>query len=205
MMNTKTSKAPSKATSKVTKVIDTKAKTEAQKAEVKKPVVNEATKPTKPASLPKNEAKKVEDPKNEAPRNEPKVEVKKETPKAEAPKSAPKETAKAVSTITQIVVNGKPLSAGAQVREMFTKALEAGKIKAEQVKILTDADKTKEAFGLRYAMLKPATDNPEDRKVNGFARYGKATVKVSGKDYFICNDWYKRNIPHFKEWIDSLK
>lgn len=186
MMNTKTSKAPSKATSKVVKTTT---------KEATKPVVNEATKPTKPASLPKSEA----------PKSETKVEVKKETPKAEAPKSALKETAKAVSTITQIVVNGKPLSAGAQVREMFTKALEAGKIKAEQVKILTDADKTKEVLGIRYAFIKVATDKKEDRLVNGCPRYGKATVKVNGKECWVTNDIYTRNIPKFTEWIKSLK
>lgn len=188
------------------------AQTQTKKAEVKKAHVAQVTKaqvakaPAKPVvtQTSKPAPKPVEKPVVEKPK------AVAETAKAPAKPVTKAETVKAetkqvVSSVTQIVVNGKPLSAGAQVREMFTKALEAGKIKAEQVKILTDADKTKEAFGLRYAMLKPATDNPEDRKVNGFARYGKATVKVNGKDYFVCNDIYARNIPKFTEWIKSLK
>lgn len=180
------------------------AQTQTKKAEVKKaqatkapaePAVTQISKPApKPVAKPV-----VEKPKAVA-----------ETAKAPAKPVAKAETVKAetkqvVSSVTQIVVNGKPLSAGAQVREMFTKALEAGKIKAEQVKILTDADKTKEVLGIRYAFIKVATDKKEDRLVNGCPRYGKATVKVNGKECWVTNDIYTRNIPKFTEWIKSLK
>lgn len=184
-----------------TKKVDTK-KVEAKKVEVKAEVKTETKKVASPKVETKvevkTEANKVE---TKAETKKP-VEAKTET-KTETPKAVTK--TKAVSTITQIVVNGKPLSAGAQVREMFAKALEEKKIKAEQIAILTDTEKTKETLGIRYAFLKVATDKKEDRLVNGCPRYGKATVKVNGKAMWMTNDVYARNLPKFKAWIDALK
>lgn len=205
---------------KVQAKVDTKVevKTETKKVETKKvasPKVEAKKVEAKKVETPKTEAKKLEVKKVETKAEtkkpvEVKTETKTETPKVVAPKAEtkPAEIKKPVETPRVEIktdANGKPLSIGATIRQMFSEALKAGKIKAEQVKILVDEEKTYDVLGIRYAFLKVATDNPDDRKISGFARYGKQTVNVGGKTMWICNDLYKRNVPKFAEWIKSLK
>ena len=67
------------------------------------------------------------------------------------------------------------------------------------------AENTKDAFGVRYAFFKEATDNSDDRKVKGFARYSSKTVDIDGISYWITNDIYKRNLPKIVAWVASFK
>jgi hypothetical protein len=97
----------------------------------------------------------------------------------------------------------KQPSAGKQIRELFINNL--SKLTDKEMEILTSAEKTKEVLKIRYAFLKEATENKDDRKVNGNARYGAKTITINDKSYWCCNDLYERNIDVFKAWIETLK
>jgi hypothetical protein len=96
----------------------------------------------------------------------------------------------------------KKQSAGKQIREMFESVIP--KLKDEQLEILTSAEKTKEVLKIRYAFLKKSTDNKDDRKVNGNARYGAKTISINDVEYWMTNDLYSRNIEVFKRWIENI-
>lgn len=98
----------------------------------------------------------------------------------------------------------KEISASKQAVSMIMELLD-GPSKAEALEILTNAENTKDAFGVRYAFLKEATDNSDDRKVKGFARYSSKTVDIDGIGYWITNDIYKRNLPKIAAWVESFK
>ena len=105
---------------------------------------------------------------------------------------------------TPQVPKSKEISASKQAVSMIMELLK-GPSKAEALEILTNAENTKDAFGVRYAFLKEATDNSDDRKVKGFARYSSKTVDIDGIGYWITNDIYKRNLPKIAAWVDSFK
>ena len=105
------------------------------------------------------------------------------------------------------VINASKLkkkSAGAQIRELFAKALADGKITADIVKMLLSADDTKKTLNIRYAFLKPVTKNPNDRKIGGHARYATTAIQIGDKKFWVTNDLYEKQIKRFETWVMSL-
>ena len=90
------------------------------------------------------------------------------------------------------------------VNEMIMKVL-TGPKSAEAFEVLTDQAKCHELLKIRYSFLKEVTENDEDRKINGFARYAKKTIEYNGKQYWTCNDLYKRNIKPIEAWAKTMK
>ena len=90
------------------------------------------------------------------------------------------------------------------VNEMIMKVLNGPK-NNEAFEVLTDQAKCHELLKIRYAFLKEVTENDEDRKINGFARYAKKVIEYEGKNYWTCNDLYKRNIKAVEEWAKTMK
>ena len=105
------------------------------------------------------------------------------------------------------VINASKLkkkSAGAQIRELFAKALADGRITADVVKLLLSTDDTKKTLNIRYAFLKPVTKNPNDRKIGGHARYATTVIQIGDKKFWVTNDLYEKQINRFETWIASL-
>ena len=105
------------------------------------------------------------------------------------------------------VINASKLkkkSAGAQIRELFAKALADGKITADVVKMLLSTDDTKKTLNIRYAFLKPVTKNPNDRKISGHARYATTVIQIGDKKFWVTNDLYEKQIKRFETWVMSL-
>ena len=98
----------------------------------------------------------------------------------------------------------KPQSAGAKIRAMFEKILTDGKVTADVMKVLTNIDETKKVLNIRYAFLKPVTKNPNDRKINGHARYGTAIIEIDGNKFWLTNDLYAKQVEIFEKWAKSL-
>ncbi|MBR6012263.1 MAG: hypothetical protein IK062_00595 [Selenomonadaceae bacterium] len=121
--------------------------------------------------------------------NKPEVKVEEQKPTAKNP---PKES------------KIKPQSAGAKIRAMFEKILNDGKVTADVMKILTNVEETKKVLSIRYAFLKPVTKNPNDRKINGHARYGTAIVEIKGEKFWLTNDLYAKQVEIFEKWTKSL-
>ena len=97
----------------------------------------------------------------------------------------------------------KKPSAGKQIRDLFESIVP--KLKDEHLEILTSQEKTKDVLKIRYPFLKEVKNEKDERKINNCPRYGKNTVKINDKDYYICNDLYERNIEIFKKWCETLK
>lgn len=125
----------------------------------------------------------------------------------------PEKSAKVESTpiiseqVMSNVINASKLkkkSAGAQIRELFAKALADGKITADVVKMLLSTDDTKKTLNIRYAFLKPVTKNPNDRKIGGHARYATTAIKIGDKKFWVTNDLYEKQINRFETWVMSL-
>lgn len=123
-------------------------------------------------------------------------------------KSAKVETAPIISEqVMSNVINASKLkkkSAGAQIRELFAKALADGKITADVVKMLLSTDDTKKTLNIRYAFLKPVTKNPNDRKIGGHARYATTAIQIGDKKFWVTNDLYEKQIKRFETWVMSL-
>lgn len=124
-------------------------------------------------------------------------EIKKESTKIQ--KEIPKET----TQVTKEKSFEKRPSAGKQIRTLFEAILP--KLTKEHLEMLTSAEKTKETLKIRYAFIKEVKNEKDERKVNGHCRYGKNTIKINNKDYYITNDLYQRNIETFKAWVESIK
>ena len=118
------------------------------------------------------------------------------------------ETAPIISEqVMNNVINASKLkkkSAGAQIRELFAKALADGKITADVVKMLLSTDDTKKTLNIRYAFLKPVTKNPNDRKIGGHARYATTAIQIGDKKFWLTNDLYEKQIKRFETWVMSL-
>lgn len=118
------------------------------------------------------------------------------------------ETAPIISEqVMSNVINASKLkkkSAGAQIRELFAKALADGKITADVVKMLLSTDDTKKTLNIRYAFLKPVTKNPNDRKIGGHARYATTAIQIGDKKFWVTNDLYEKQIKRFEDWVASL-
>ena len=118
------------------------------------------------------------------------------------------ETAPIISEqVMNNVINASKLkkkSAGAQIRELFAKALADGKITADVVKLLLSTDDTKKTLNIRYAFLKPVTKNPNDRKIIGHARYATTAIQIGDKKFWVTNDLYEKQIERFEKWTASL-
>ena len=123
-------------------------------------------------------------------------------------KSVKVETAPIISEqVMSNVINASKLkkkSAGAQIRELFAKALADGKITADVVKMLLSTDDTKKTLNIRYAFLKPVTKNPNDRKIGGHARYATTAIQIGDKKFWVTNDLYEKQIKRFEDWVASL-
>ena len=78
-------------------------------------------------------------------------------------------------------------SAGARIRDIFAEVLADGKITVEVMNQLTNEQFTKSILNIKYAFLKRATKNPNDRKINGRARYGMATIEINGEKFWVTN------------------
>ena len=116
------------------------------------------------------------------------------------------DTTIAASTETTIAASAATLkkkSAGQKIRDIFAKLLLDKKITADVVKILVDTEQTKKVLNIRYAFLKPATKNV-DRFVGKYARYTNQIIEVNGTKFWVTNDLYEKQVPHFETWAASL-
>ena len=95
-------------------------------------------------------------------------------------------------------------SAGARIRDIFAEVLADGKITVEVMNQLASEQFTKSMLNIKYAFLKRATKNPNDRKINGRARYGMATIEINGEKFWVTNDLYEKQIETFAIWAGSL-
>jgi hypothetical protein len=97
---------------------------------------------------------------------------------------------------------------GELVRNEIAKLISLKLLTPEKVKLLTDEIFSKETFGVNYPFLKKITSDKsliDQRQINGYPRYWSKVYIINGERYFLCNDWYERNTPKFKEWVSQFQ
>ena len=97
------------------------------------------------------------------------------------------------------VVVAKPakrISAFKRVRNMIVNA----SLNEEQITMLMDKQNTQHATGIAYQILKEADENmsrDEQIRKYGKTRYAVKPIEINGKEYFLTNDIYEKNVSRF--------
>lgn len=90
-----------------------------------------------------------------------------------------------------------PEKIGKYVRRKVGELVLAGKLHKDQISLLKDLDYSKRTFNLRLPFLS------EKRDLNR-SRYYKIPIMVENKEYYLTNDWFRKNSAPFEEWLTSL-
>jgi Zn finger protein HypA/HybF involved in hydrogenase expression len=96
---------------------------------------------------------------------------------------------------------------GKVIRDKFMALVSSNKVDNTLLSILTDEVKTKESTGIRYAFLKEVDINAnlkDQALVKGKLRYSAKVVDINGKNYFITNDLYAKNVQMAVDFFDSI-
>jgi hypothetical protein len=93
------------------------------------------------------------------------------------------------------------------VRDFFKTLIKNNAISHEMVAFLSDSKYCKNTFDLGYPLLKKIKGSgslADQGKINGYSRYWVKEYIISGEKYIMCNDWYDRNAPKFKRWMENF-
>ena len=92
--------------------------------------------------------------------------------------------------------SAKRISAFKRVRNMIVNA----SLNEEQIAMLMDKGTTQKATGIAYQLLKETDSNmsrdEQIRKYNKI-RYAVKPIEINGKEYFLTNDIYEKNVSRF--------
>lgn len=113
-----------------------------------------------------------------------------------------KGTSNRVSTLD---ANGNRVSAAKQIMDMINRALP--NITQKELAILTDNDQCNQLASLGFPLFMEVNPNmsyKDQTTFNGKYRYSKHTVTLFGKDYYITNHLFARNIPKVDNMFKTL-
>lgn len=105
---------------------------------------------------------------------------------------------------TRVVQSRHEDSAFNLVRKMFVSAIP--KFKSNAADKLSDYNYTK-AAGLTYALLlevDPTRDYKEQTWMNGKCRYSRQTVEIAGRQFYITNHLFHRNVDRMEQLLKDL-
>jgi hypothetical protein len=97
----------------------------------------------------------------------------------------------------------KRISAFKRVRNMIVNA----SLNEEQITMLMDKPNTQHATGIAYQILKEANENmsrDEQIRKYGKTRYAVKPIEINGKEYFLTNDIYEKNVSRFAYLLGYL-
>lgn len=107
-----------------------------------------------------------------------------------------KEKIKKVKKTTKNGVSG----IGKLVREKLIPSLGNGKVSSDEIKKFQTKKYSKNIFDINYPLLsKSRFDN------NGRPRYYVLPVRIAGKDWYVCQEWYKKNHDKLSAWLKLHK
>jgi hypothetical protein len=100
------------------------------------------------------------------------------------------------------------LKIGELVRDSFDKLIERNALGIEEVELLLQNKYSKQRFDVNYPVLKAFIEGAnfsDQRNINGYPRYYSNILKINGKKYLLCNDWYDRNRRYFLTWLNRFE
>jgi hypothetical protein len=91
---------------------------------------------------------------------------------------------------------------GQYVQNKLGHLIEADRITNSEVSNLLDPTYSKKVFNLQFPFLRNIQDGKNDNK--GHARYYADSWMIKGKEYYLCNHWYKEQRTQFDTWMIGL-
>lgn len=100
-------------------------------------------------------------------------------------------------------INSMPI--GKYVRETLDDLINYNLIDNNEIENLLRADYSKKTFDIQFPFLKEAFNLSDSLKV----RYWKNPIKIKGKSYFVCSQWYEvsanNDRPYYDSWLKKMK
>jgi hypothetical protein len=98
------------------------------------------------------------------------------------------------------------LPIGKLVRACFNHLSKHQLLSDRVIKKLQKENYSEDTFNLSYPALKLIDDEDESQRYDsyGYARYYVTPYSFNGKEYYLCNDWYKKNKANFTEWYNRI-
>jgi len=159
-----------------------------------------------PKAMPEKESKaETIKPNKAVPEKESKAEVKK-LPKAVLEKDSKLEVKEEVKTSSATVVATKPLEVqeqleesteakiGLEAKQFLFEFFNQSSISQKELKEMLTQEYATKYLKLGYPLL--VLDRNESNK----KRYYKDPVHISGKNYYVCSQWYERQREYFESW-----
>jgi hypothetical protein len=95
---------------------------------------------------------------------------------------------------------------GVIAQTVLKEILESNKIPNTKIQLLQTKAYSKETFNLNFPLLKEInyTNDVDQQKkdLKGRNRYYKSPIKVNGKKYLLCSQWYDYNRQYLLNWIE---
>jgi hypothetical protein len=95
---------------------------------------------------------------------------------------------------------------GVIAQTVLKELLESNKIPIAEIELLQTQEYSKKTFNLNYPLLKEINylkDFDQQKKDNkGRNRCYNSPVKVNGKKYLLCSQWYYYNRQYLLKWIE---
>lgn len=114
---------------------------------------------------------------------------------------------KVKETTKKIEESNDEIKIGQYAKEYFSSYFQT-QISEEEINNFTSKEWCHDTFGICYPILKQVdTKLPISEQVNynnQYRRYYSSPVlKINGKDYIICSQWFAQFKPKLMEWISS--
>lgn len=96
---------------------------------------------------------------------------------------------------------------GLLVRTKSREYLSNNKVPSDEINRMTTYDYSKTVFDINYPFLKEINELEaldKQRFINGRPRYWNEIFMISGKKYFVCQEWFERNRSYFDQWIRKM-
>jgi hypothetical protein len=97
---------------------------------------------------------------------------------------------------------------GELVRSSFNTLIQKGLLSSEEIEFLMQAKYSKQRFDVNYPILKMYIEDvnqSNQQNINGYSRYYSFLLRINGKKYLLCNDWYDRNRKFFLTWLSRFE
>lgn len=88
---------------------------------------------------------------------------------------------------------------GAIAKTRLRDILESGKISMAEIEMLQSAEHSKRVFNLQFPLLLQ-TEGPDSKRPD---RYYANPLRIHGKYYFMCSEWYEKDRPCLIRWLSE--
>lgn len=96
-------------------------------------------------------------------------------------------------------ITGHGEKIGDIARGKLRDTLMSGKISMAEIEMLQSAEHSKRVFNLQFPLLLQ-TEGPDSKRPD---RYYAKPLRIHGKYYFMCSEWYEKDRPYLNRWLSK--